>query len=60
MHTYRDSHPLRKFLTGNEQTLREGPKDRGLDIREELIKFYDATYSSNLMRLVVYGKGVCV
>src|SRR5262245_20147429 len=56
-HTCRDGHPLRRFAVGNEKTLRDDPKGQGLDIREELIKFYKATYSSNLMRLVIYGKG---
>lgn len=42
---------------GNLQTLDIGPKARGVDTRDELVKFYKANYSSNLMRLVVYGRG---
>lgn len=33
------------------------PKAKGIDTREELIKFYEEYYSANLMRLVVYAKG---
>lgn len=32
------------------------PKARGLDTRDELIKFYEKNYSANLMHLVVYAK----
>lgn len=46
---------------GNRQTLEVQPKAKGIDIRQELIKFYEENYSANLMRLVVYGKGTaCV
>lgn len=33
------------------------PKARGLDTRQELLKFYEENYSANLMHLVVYAKG---
>ncbi|KAG0627873.1 hypothetical protein M758_2G234700 [Ceratodon purpureus] len=49
-------HPFHKFGTGNLDTLDIGPKKRGVDTRDELVKFYTANYSSNLMRLVVYGR----
>uniref|UniRef100_A0A0D6QRY2 Insulin-degrading enzyme-like 1, peroxisomal n=1 Tax=Araucaria cunninghamii TaxID=56994 RepID=A0A0D6QRY2_ARACU len=49
-------HPFHKFSTGNKDTLDVQPKARGVDVREELIKFYEGHYSSNLMHLVVYGK----
>jgi secreted Zn-dependent insulinase-like peptidase len=42
---------------GNLETLDIGPKKRGVDTRDELVEFYTANYSSNLMRLVVYGRG---
>ncbi|AET38766.1 metalloendopeptidase Ecym_3273 [Eremothecium cymbalariae DBVPG len=48
-------HPFHKFSTGNYQTLYKEPKSRGIEIREELLKFYDKTYSANLMRLVILG-----
>ncbi|XP_058072919.1 insulin-degrading enzyme-like 1, peroxisomal isoform X2 [Magnolia sinica] len=50
------AHPYHKFSTGNWDTLEVGPKAKGLDIRQELIKFYEQNYSANLMHLVVYGK----
>ncbi|XP_044504367.1 insulin-degrading enzyme-like 1, peroxisomal isoform X3 [Mangifera indica] len=42
--------------SGNWDTLAVQPKAKGLDTRDELIKFYDANYSANLMHLVVYSK----
>nr|PNR46368.1 hypothetical protein PHYPA_013487 [Physcomitrium patens] len=49
-------HPFHKFGTGNLETLDIGPKSRGIDTRDELVKFYKTHYSANLMRLVVYGR----
>lgn len=43
-------HPFNKFGTGNKETLTD-PK-----IRDELLNFYKQFYSSNLMKLCVYGK----
>lgn len=31
---------------------------RGIDIREELLKFYNTYYSAGVMCLAVYGKGI--
>jgi len=45
-----EGHPYNKFGTGNKETL-DHPT-----IREDLLKFYSTYYSSNLMKLVVYGK----
>ncbi|KAL5198469.1 hypothetical protein ABZP36_001981 [Zizania latifolia] len=55
-HICLESHPYHKFSTGNWDTLEVKPKEKGLDTREELIKFYNSHYSANLMQLVVYGK----
>eukprot|EP01018_Ginkgo_biloba_P032600 Gb_24525 [translate_table: standard] len=55
-HTSSSDHPFHKFGTGNLDTLDVRPKARGLDVREELIRFYGRHYSSNLMHLVIYGK----
>ncbi|PWY88039.1 LuxS/MPP-like metallohydrolase [Aspergillus sclerotioniger CBS 115572] len=49
-------HPYHHFSTGNLQTLKEEPQKRGLEVRSEFIKFYQAHYSSNLMKLVVLGR----
>ncbi|KAH9294449.1 hypothetical protein KI387_040344, partial [Taxus chinensis] len=44
------------FYSGNKDTLDVRPTAKGVDIREELLKFYERYYSSNLMHLVVYAK----
>ncbi|XP_006644800.2 insulin-degrading enzyme-like 1, peroxisomal [Oryza brachyantha] len=54
-HLASKDHPYHKFSTGSWETLETKPKQRGLDIRQELLKFYE-NYSANLMHLVVYGK----
>ena len=50
------SHPYSKFGTGNLATLWEEPRARGVDIREELLKFHAKYYSANMMKLVVIGR----
>lgn len=55
-HLSSESHPYHKFSTGNWETLEVKPKERGVDTRQELLKFYEENYSANLMYLVVYGK----
>ncbi|WEW56245.1 metalloprotease [Emydomyces testavorans] len=49
-------HPYHHFSTGNLQTLRDDPQSRGLDIRQEFIKFHEKHYSANRMKLVVLGR----
>ena len=46
-------HPLSRFLVGNAETLADRP---GADVRDELIDFYETSYSSHLMKLVVVGR----
>ena len=46
-------HPLARFLIGTAETLADRP---GAAIRDELIDFYERTYSSQLMKLVVVGR----
>ncbi|KAJ2875578.1 metalloprotease [Coemansia aciculifera] len=48
-------HPYSKFTIGNIKTLQQGAKDHGFDLHEELLKFYNKYYSSDIMKLVVYG-----
>ncbi|GLD98156.1 hypothetical protein PINS_up006853 [Pythium insidiosum] len=43
-------HPFHRFGVGNRATL-----DRD-DVRDALLRFYDAFYVAHLMRLVVYGR----
>ncbi|KAK0414565.1 hypothetical protein QR680_011498 [Steinernema hermaphroditum] len=51
----RPGHDLRKFSVGNIETLRNIPKSRGVSTRDELLKFFEAHYSSNRMSLCVFG-----
>lgn len=46
-------HPYHKFSTGNLKTLGELPKSQNLDVRDELLKFYNRSYSANLMKLAL-------
>lgn len=55
-HLSAEGHPYHKFSTGNWDTLEVRPKEKGLDTRHELIKFYEENYSANLMHLVIYAK----
>lgn len=49
-------HPYRKFGTGNKETLDIIPKQKGLNVRDELLKFHKKWYSSNVMTLAIIGK----
>ncbi|XP_044760344.1 insulin-degrading enzyme [Coccinella septempunctata] len=49
-------HPYHTFGTGNRYTLEILPKREGINVREELLKFHNTWYSSNLMSLAVLGK----
>lgn len=53
-HLTSEDHPYHKFSTGNWDTLEVKPKAKGIDTRNELIKFHEENYSANLMHLVVY------
>ncbi|KAJ2860838.1 metalloprotease [Coemansia aciculifera] len=48
-------HPYSKFMVGNIEVLKQGAKDHGLDLYEELLKFYNKYYSSDIMKLVICG-----
>jgi insulysin len=50
------NHPYCHFSTGNLQTLKELPEKRGVNVREEFMKFHDRYYSANNMKLVVLGR----
>lgn len=47
------NHPYSKFFTGNKKTLLEDTKRANIDLRSELIQFYNTYYSSNQMTLAV-------
>ncbi|XP_021926557.1 insulin-degrading enzyme isoform X2 [Zootermopsis nevadensis] len=54
--TAKKDHAFNKFGTGNKQTLDIIPKENGINVREELLKFHDTWYSSNIMALAILGK----
>lgn len=49
-HLSKPGHPYNKFSTGNKESLGNP------NLREMLFNFYNSKYSSNLMKLVVYGQ----
>uniref|UniRef100_A0A1I7Y0H4 Insulin-degrading enzyme-like 1, peroxisomal n=1 Tax=Steinernema glaseri TaxID=37863 RepID=A0A1I7Y0H4_9BILA len=51
----RPGHDYRKFSVGNMRTLMEIPKSKGIDVRQELLKFHEKYYSSNIMSLCLIG-----
>ncbi|KAJ2908014.1 metalloprotease, partial [Coemansia aciculifera] len=53
--TSNPAHSYSWFNVGNLETLRDSAKELGLDLRKELIKFYNKYYSADIMRLVVVG-----
>ncbi|KAK6638804.1 hypothetical protein RUM43_007073 [Polyplax serrata] len=55
-HVSKASHPYHKFGIGSLKTLSIVPKEKGINIREELLKFHHKWYSSNIMTLVILGK----
>ncbi|KAJ3032634.1 hypothetical protein HDV00_007305 [Rhizophlyctis rosea] len=50
------THPFHRFSTGNVQTLRDIPQEKGINVRKLLLEFHEKYYSANLMKLVVLGK----
>jgi insulysin len=44
---------LYEFFTGNKSTLLEGTKRQNINLREQLVKFYESYYSANQMSLAV-------
>uniref|UniRef100_A0A224YLK8 Insulin-degrading enzyme n=1 Tax=Rhipicephalus zambeziensis TaxID=60191 RepID=A0A224YLK8_9ACAR len=56
MSTADPQHDFCKFGTGNLTTLDTIPKSKGLMVRDQLLKFHQQWYSSNIMSLVVLGK----
>jgi insulysin len=50
------NHPYCQFSTGNWETLHDEPLAKGLNLRDEFMKFYETHYSANRMKLVVLGR----
>ena len=51
------NHPYSKFGTGSKDTLDIIPKQKNINVREELLKFHNTWYSANIMALSILGKG---
>ncbi|XP_014206136.1 insulin-degrading enzyme isoform X2 [Copidosoma floridanum] len=49
-------HAYSKFGTGNKDTLVVIPKEKNINVRQELLNFHGTWYSANIMALSVLGK----
>ena len=47
---------LKRFATGNKNSLVDDPQKDGLDIRKCLFDYHKKNYSSNIMSLCVVGQ----
>jgi secreted Zn-dependent insulinase-like peptidase len=56
--TANEKHPFGKFGWGNTQSLATTPRAKGIDVRAEMIKFYQRHYSAHLMK-VTFGSAFC-
>jgi insulysin len=54
-HVAKPDHVFHKFGTGNIETLKHTPESNGIDTHEQMLKFYSAHYSANLMKLCCYS-----
>ncbi|XP_018644130.1 insulysin (M16 family) [Schistosoma mansoni] len=50
-------HDYTKFFSGNRYSLFESSCAKSVNTREKLLQFYSTWYSSNLMSLVILGRG---
>ncbi len=50
--TLNPAHPMSRFSTGDLETLKDKP---GSKLQDELVAFFNAYYSANLMKAVLYG-----
>mmetsp|Transcript_42948 Transcript_42948/g.98611 ORF Transcript_42948/g.98611 Transcript_42948/m.98611 type:complete len:988 (+) Transcript_42948:103-3066(+) len=48
-------HPFH-VAVGNNKMLRDDPKEQGVDLYDEMVKFYESSYSANGMTLCVIAK----
>ncbi|PRQ34787.1 putative insulysin [Rosa chinensis] len=53
-YTSSPGHPFNKFSWGNKKSL-VNAKEKGIDLREQIMKFYSDYYHGGLMKLVVIG-----
>lgn len=50
------NHPYNKFATGDLMTLKYLPELNGISVRDEMIKYYQQFYSSNIMTACIFAK----
>ncbi|XP_058980135.1 insulin-degrading enzyme-like isoform X1 [Musca domestica] len=55
-HLAKEGHAYKKFGSGSKATLCEIPKQKNIEVRDELLKFHKQWYSANIMSLAVIGK----
>ncbi|CAI8597020.1 unnamed protein product [Vicia faba] len=53
-HTSTPKHPLNKFFWGNKKSLVDA-MEKGIDLRDQILKLYKNFYHGGLMKLVVIG-----
>nr|XP_027190387.1 nardilysin-like isoform X2 [Cicer arietinum] len=53
-HTSTPNHPLNKFFWGNKKSLVDA-MEKGIDLRDQILKLYNDYYHGGLMKLVVIG-----
>ncbi|XP_020237618.1 nardilysin-like [Cajanus cajan] len=53
-HTSAHNHPLNRFFWGNKKSLVDA-MDKGINLREQILKLYKDYYHGGLMKLVVIG-----
>ncbi|KUF98905.1 MMS19 nucleotide excision repair protein [Phytophthora nicotianae] len=50
------THPYHRFGWGNKKSLQEIPKKMNVDVRQQILEFYNKYYSASIMKLVVCGE----
>lgn len=50
------NHPFCHFSTGNFEILKTLPEEKGVNVRDKFIEFYEKHYSANRMKLCVLGR----
>ncbi|SPO02733.1 related to insulysin precursor (metalloendopeptidase) [Cephalotrichum gorgonifer] len=50
------NHPYCHFSTGNLEILKTLPEEKGVNVRDKFIEFYQKHYSANRMKLCVLGR----
>jgi len=54
--TSNPKHVHNRFSTGDSKTLRDVPKEQGIDVRKALLEFHDKHYHAGRMNVAIVGK----